>query len=187
MKKETILVVVVALVVGLLAGIIVTSGSKPSVQAPAVGNVPSAPVVNQQQVTILEGIVRNDPKNREAWVQLGNLYFDGNEPVKSVEAYSKALEIKGDDPNILTDQGVMFRKLGWFDKAIENFSKAQEIAPGHKQSLFNMGIVYRYDLQDFGKATETWQKYLDRFPADPASQQVKLELDFLKNHPATPQ
>ncbi len=105
----------------------------------------------------------------------------------AIEAYDKALEIQPNSPNVLTDQGVMFRRLGWFDRAIKNFSKANEIDPSHATSVFNLGIVYRYDLQDFAKAQEAWVKFLELSPSGPGSDRVRQDLEFLRTHPPTTQ
>lgn len=188
MKKETIVFVVIALLVGLLAGIIYSNWRKDSAVQTA-GNVPGAPpaVVNhQKQITMLQGIVAKEPGNRNAWVQLGDNYFDSEQPMKAIEAYGKALEIDSRDPNTLTDQGVMFRRVGWYDKAIANFIKASEIDPNHQQSLYNLGIVYRYDLKDYKKAIEAWEKLLAINPTAAGADQLRKEIDSMKNHLATP-
>ena len=179
MKKETVLLVVVALIIGLLVGIIVSKGGKGPMVAS--GGAPSAPVDYQQNITMLESLVAREPANRNAWVQLGNNYFQSDQPIKSIEAYGKALELDPKDPNVLTDQGVMFRRLGWYDRAIENFNKSQEIDPYHPQSLFNLGVVYRYDLEDFPKAYEAWSRYVQLHPNTPASQQLQPELQALRS------
>jgi len=187
MKKETLFIIGAALVAGILVGVIFSkSGSRaPSGQSSAPPT--AAPAVNvQKDIQILEGIVLKEPGNRNAWVQLGNLFFDADQPMKAVEAYDKALAIDANDPNVLTDQGVMYRRIGWFDKAAENFARANELNPNHHQSLFNLGIVYRYDLQDFAKATEVWEKYLQIIPTPPGADQVRAELEFLKSHPQVP-
>jgi len=190
-NKENLVMMVVALVVGILIGVIGSNlagrtggGSAPAPQAGA----PAASSVNfQQNIKTLQDVVAKDPKNRNAWVELGNNYFDSDQPMQAVEAYGKALELNDQDPNVLTDQGVMFRRLGWYDKAIENFEKAYRIAPDHAQSLFNLGIVYRYDLQDFPKAIQTWEKYLALNPTGPGAEQVRSEMASLKNQPQAPQ
>jgi len=140
----------------------------------------------QQKINELKAIVAGDPKNRQAWVALGNEYFDADQPMESVEAYQKALELNDKDPNVLTDQGVMFRRLGWFDRAIANFSKANQADPNHATSLYNLGITYRYDLQDFPKAQEAWTKFMMVSPNGPGSDRVRQELEFLKTHPPVP-
>ena len=185
MKKETILFAVIALVVGVLVWVIFTNARKDSAVSSSGAPVAAAPAVNaSQQLTMLEGIVAKEPGNRNAWVQLGNAYFDASQPMKSIEAYDKALAIDANDPNVLTDQGVMFRTIGWFDKAVSNFEQANKVDPGHAQSLFNLGIVYRYDLQDFAKAQKTWERYLTINPSGGGAEQVRAELDFIKTHPS---
>ena len=135
---------------------------------------------------MLESLLATDPKNRNAWVELGNTYFDAQMPAKSVEAYAKALELNPNDPNVLTDQGVMFRQLGWFDKAIENFTKANTIDPRHIQSLYNIGIVYRHDLQDYVKATEVWKKYLEINPTGETADRIREEIRQMESQPLIP-
>jgi cytochrome c-type biogenesis protein CcmH/NrfG len=187
MKKESIVYVVIALVVGILIGVIVIN-AKNKVASEATAPLQSAaPAVNyQQQISMLEGIVAKEPQNRNAWVQLGHNYFDSDQPMKAVEAYDKALELGGDDPDVLTDQGVMYRRLGWFDKAISNFEKAAAVAPNHQQSLYNLGIVYRYDLQDFPQAIKAWERYLAINPGGPGAAQVQAEIAALRNSPPLP-
>lgn len=189
MKKETLLFVIVALAAGILIGVITTNLKKDlSSSVPAKQPVPvSAPVVNQQQqISILEGIVVQEPNNRNAWVELGHKFFDSDQPMKAIEAYAKALELNSNDPNILTDQGVMFRRVGWFDKAIKNFENANRIDSNHQQSLYNLGIVYRYDLQDFPKAINVWERLIAIDPDSPGASQIRSELEFLKKHPEIP-
>lgn len=191
MKNDCILVGIVALVAGLIIGWMAGQKSAaPPAAPPAVSQAPVAGQVSmanvQQKIGELKAIVASDPKNRQAWVALGNEYFDSDRPMESVEAYQKALELDDKDPNVLTDQGVMFRRLGWFDRAIANFSKANQVDPTHATSLYNLGITYRYDLQDFAKAQEAWTKFLAVNPSGPGSDRVRQELEFLKTHPPIP-
>ncbi len=190
MSKETILTAAVTLVAGFVIGLLAgqkTSG--PALPAPAGGKVASSPAVNvQQKISELQKIVATEPDNYQAWVTLGNEYFDSNRFMDAIDAYDKALEIKPDSPDVLTDQGVMFKRLGWFDRAIENFEKAQQIDPGHATSVYNLGVIYRYDLQDFAKAQEAWTRFLEINPTGPGSDRVRQELEFLRSHPpATPE
>jgi cytochrome c-type biogenesis protein CcmH/NrfG len=191
MKKETIVFVVVALIIGVLGGVIYSNWQRDTAQPAATGGTPPSaagvPVVNyQQQITTLEGIVARDPENRNAWVQLGNNYFGSDQPIKAIEAYDKALELGPDDPNVLTDQGTMFRRVGWYDRAVSNFQRAAELDPNHVQSRYNLGVVYRYDLQDFPKAIAAWESFLALNPGGNV-EQIRTEVDFMKNHPPMPQ
>jgi len=148
--------------------------------------MPTPKVNVQQKVGELKAIVAKDPNNRQAWVALGNEYFDADQPMDAVEAYQKALDLNAKDANVLTDQGVMFRRLGWFDRAVDNFTRANQADPSHTVSLFNLGITYRYDLQDFAKAQEAWTKFLAVNPNGPGSDRARQELEFFKLHPPSP-
>lgn len=176
MKKESILLAAVALIVGLLGGYLVFSiSSAGKSQQPAAG-IPAgsgSPTDYTTRIAEAEKIVAQDPKNINAWLSLGNDYFDTEQAQKSIHAYGKVLELEPNNPNVLTDQGVMYRKVGWYDKAIANFEKASQLDPKHLQSLFNLGIVYAVDLKDHVKARPYWKKILEIDPNSPVAMQVK--------------
>jgi cytochrome c-type biogenesis protein CcmH/NrfG len=185
-NKENLVFVVAALIVGVLIGVIASNfgGSK---SAPVAGSPQgsAAPPANYQQtIQVLLDVVAKEPGNRNAWVQLGNNYFDSDQPMPAVDAYAKALELDGNDPDVLTDQGVMYRRLGWFDKAIENFEQANKLQPQHSQSLYNLGLVY-LDLKDFDKAAAAWESFLVVNPSGPGADQVRRDLETLRSHPPT--
>jgi tetratricopeptide (TPR) repeat protein len=189
MKKETLLFVVIALLVGILGTILVmgvVNKNKPA-QQPAGGGVPmgaGSPTDYQTRIAEGEKIVAQNPKNYQVWLQLGNDYFDTDQPQKAINAYTRALELEPNNPNnpnILTDQGVMYRKMGWFDKAVANFEKASQLDPKHQQSVYNLGVVYANDLQKPDKAIAAWTRYLQLDALSPQAQQVKGMLEELKS------
>jgi tetratricopeptide (TPR) repeat protein len=176
LKKESILICVVSLVVGFLLGFLIGSSSNVGKSVPATASIPSgagSPTDYSARIAEAEKIVAQDPKNLNAWLSLGNDYFDTEQAQKAIHAYGKALEIEPNNPNVLTDQGVMYRKVGWYDKALVNFEKAQKIDPKHLQSLFNSGVVYAVDLKDHVKARPYWKKILEIDPNSATAMQVK--------------
>ena len=140
--------------------------------------LPSAEV--QARIARLETVVLADPKNHDAWADLGNEYFDSHQAQKAVNAYGKALALKPGNPNILTDQGVMYRQLGQFDKALANFQKANKLDPSHVQSLFNIGVVYANDLNKPDEAAKAWNKVLTVAPGSQQAAQARQMLSQLK-------
>jgi len=152
----------------------------PPAAAPAPSQPGTVPVDANEQVTVLRQVTEQDPKNAQAWVALGNLYFDLQQPQKSVDAYARALQLKPDDPNVLTDQGVMFRALGAFDKAVANFQRAQQIDPRHLQSLFNLGIVYAYDLHESPKAEQAFNALIQMAPQSEQANDARQHLARLR-------
>lgn len=187
MKKENLIFIAVALVVGLLGGFLIFSVSNKSKSASAPQAMPmgsGSPTDYSQRIAEAEKILAQDPKNYQIWVQLGNDYFDTEQPEKAVNAYGKALEIdsnRQDTPNVLTDQGVMYRKMGLFDKAVANFEKASSMDPKHLQSLYNLGVVYTNDLNKIDKAIAAWERYVAIDSMSPQGQQVKSMLEQLKS------
>jgi cytochrome c-type biogenesis protein CcmH/NrfG len=153
------------------------SGAMPGAM-PGAGALPSPEV--QARIARIEAAVLADPKNHDAWVALGNDYFDSHQFQKAVDAYAKALALKPDDPNVLTDQGVMFRNLGQFDRALANFQKSNKLDPAHVQSLFNMGVVYANDLHKPDEAAKAWNKVIATAPGSDQAAQARQMLSQLK-------
>jgi len=203
MKKETvILYVVIALVVGFVGGVTVgilwmTKGAEkvamvqkpqmappgPPVQGPPVQG-PTPPgrdsVEVASQIQTLKEIVKKDPKNLPALVELGNLYFDTDQPKEAIEAYSRYLAVKPDNADVRTDMGIMYRKLGQFDKAIEGFRKAAQSDPKHANSRYNTGLVLLHDKGDMKGAIKAWEDYLKVDPNSERSLRIRAQIEKMK-------
>ena len=177
MKKESLLIAAVALIVGLLGGFLIFSmssvGKSSQQRCQQYRPGPVRPRIMPARIAEAEKIVAREPKNLNAWLSLGNDYFDTEQAQKSIHAYGKVLEIEPNNPNVLTDQGVMYRKVGWYDKALANFEKAQQIDPKHLQSLYNIGVVYAVDMKQPEKSGPIWKKYLQLDPNSPTAMQIK--------------
>lgn len=59
---------------------------------------------------------------------------------EALDAYTKALEFKGNDFNLLFNRGNLFRQVGEFEAAIRDYLKSSELAPKESQALTNCGI-----------------------------------------------
>jgi cytochrome c-type biogenesis protein CcmH/NrfG len=189
LKKETILTAVVALIVGLLGGFLIfnlSTTGRITENAPAIPTGAGSPTDYIRRIAEAEKIVAMDPKNMNAWISLGNDYFDTEQAQKAINAYKMALEIDPNNPNVLTDQGVMYRKVGWYDKALVNFEKAQKLDPQHLQSLYNIGIVYAMDMKQPDKAASIWQKYLKMDSTSSTALQIKEIMRTMKVDVAQP-
>ena len=196
MKKETvILYVVIALVIGFVGGAIVgilwmTKGAEKTAMvqkpqmAPPGTPAPASPARNSievaAQIKTLEDIVKKDPKNLSAWVELGNLYFDSDQPKEAIEAYGHYLAAKPDNPDVRTDMGIMYRKLGQFDRALEEFRKAAQSDPKHANSRYNIGLVLLHDKQDMNGAIKAWEEYLKVDPNSERAQRIRAQIEKMK-------
>jgi cytochrome c-type biogenesis protein CcmH/NrfG len=192
MKKETvILMVVIALLVGFITGATVAilrgkrgvEGSA-MVQKPQMAPSPASPDPSSLEVAskiqTLKDILKKDPKNLPAWMELGNLYFDSNQPKEAIEAYSQYLAIKPDNADVRTDMAIMYRNLGEMDLALEQFQKAAQSDPKHVNSRYNIGIVLLHDKQDVKGAIKAWEDYLKVDPKSERSERVRAQMENLK-------
>ncbi|MBM4306173.1 MAG: tetratricopeptide repeat protein [Deltaproteobacteria bacterium] len=197
MKKETaILFIVIAFLVGFIAGATVailkgTKGvekvatvQKPQMalpQAPPPGSDPTPdPAELNLKIQSLKDIIKKDPKNLPALVELGNLYFDSRQPKEAIEAYSQYLSVKPDNADVRTDMGIMYRALGDFNRAIEEFQKAAQSDPKHINSRYNIGIVLLHDKQDVKGAIKAWEEYLKVDTNSERANRLRAQLDRMK-------
>ncbi len=205
MKRETlILVIVVAFLAGFVSGatvaILKVKGGGPGVAArqkpqmasqmppqmgPQVAPTPAAPGPPPAEVSAkiqaLKDATKKDPKNLAAWQELGNLYFDSDQPKEAINAYKQYLAVKPDNPDVRTDLGIMLRKTGEFDRALGEFRKAAQIDPKHVNSRYNLGLVLLHDKQDIKGAIQAWEEYLK--VEDPKSERavrMKAQIEKMK-------
>jgi tetratricopeptide (TPR) repeat protein len=111
---------------------------------------------------------------------LGNLYFDSGQPKEAIEAYHQYLAVKPDNSDVRTDMGIMYRALGEFDRAIEEFKKVAQSDPKHVNSRYNIGIVLLHDKGDIKGAIKAWEEYLKVDPKGEKAERVRAQIENLK-------
>jgi tetratricopeptide (TPR) repeat protein len=181
---------------GLLIGYFVGSAHLFDPEVPAPAAAPAAPIPGagaqlaaQQRVLNEEAALAQDPRNAQGWVALGNDYFDLNLFQKAVDAYGKALTLAPEQagaPAVLTDQGVMYRKLGQFDQAISNFKKASKLDPRFGPSQYNLGIVYAQDKHDAKAALAAFNRAIEVAPGSPTAEQARKAMAEMQAAGAKP-
>lgn len=171
-KKDTMLIVgIVAFAIGFFGGVVLTvyktrTGERVQTAAPA----PQAQTVQDNRTELaakifeLERKTAQSPDDVEAWVQLGNLYFDTDNYAKAISAYERSLEMDPKNPNVLTDLGVMYRRSGQPVEAVKAFDRAIQADPRHETSRFNKGVVLMHDLKDVEGAVKAWEGLVELNP-----------------------
>ncbi len=189
MKKESVfLFVALAFVVGVVVGVTMTVlyEDKPPAMPASVkppGSTAGPQTVNaeaQKQISILESIVKQDPKNLKALLELGNLYFDNDQFDPAIRAYSRALEIDPKNADVRTDMGIMFRKKGDFDRAVAEFRRAAADDPKHVNSRYNLGVVLLHDKGDMKGAIQAWEEFLKVEPTGPRAENIRKQIGKMK-------
>lgn len=148
---------------------------------PPAPQVPSAdPMQVASKIQALKDLLKKEPRNLSALVELGNLYFDIDQPREAIEAYSKYLAIGPDNPDVRSDMGIMYRKLGDFDRAIQEFRRAAQSNPKHINSWYNLGIVLLHDKQDIKGAIKAFEEYLRVESKGERAEKIKDQLEKLR-------
>ena len=88
-----------------------------------------------EELARLEAVVEKEPRNLQALIALGNLYFDSGQPAKAIDAYGRALAIDPRNPDVRTDLGIMYRAVKNYDKAVKEFREAARLDPKHKTAV----------------------------------------------------
>jgi len=148
--------------------------SAPSSPVPA-GNTASggahqAAPLDEAKVKSLQTIIKSDPKNAGAYVQLGNTYFDAERYSDAVKWYEEGVKLDPKNPDATTDLGVSYYYSGRTDDALKQFETSLTLNPKHANTLFNKGIVLAFGKRDLQGATAAWQKVVQLAPGTPEAQ-----------------
>jgi len=153
---------------------------QPPVGQPGQGPLGSGPIQGFDKVKMLQDVVAKDPKNMNAWIELGNILMDSKKYAEAVEPYQKALEIDPKNVDVRVDMGTCMRGSGKPDMAIKEYKKALEYNPNHINANKNMAVVLAYDLKDGKQAVKYFEKALSLAPNAPDAAAIKAEIDKLK-------
>jgi cytochrome c-type biogenesis protein CcmH/NrfG len=145
---------------------------------------PQAAPIDPARVQALEGVAAQNPKDAQPRVQLGNMFFDGEQYPQAITWYEQALALNPSDANVSTDLGVAYYYTNQPDRALKQFDHSLSIDPKHVKTLLNVGIVRAFGKQDLAGAGRAWQQVVDLAPNSPEGQAAKKGLEGIKSaHP----
>lgn len=166
-KRSTLVVaILVAFAFGLFAGLLTFSimgegaggqrSAATGVAPQGRGNMSAS--LGSPELAALRQAVQNDKTDVQAWNHLGHWYYDNNMPKEAISAYENSLILRPDDPDVITDLGIMYRNVHEHEKALELFQEAARLNPKHVQSRFNIGVVLYFDLQRHDEGLKAWEE-----------------------------
>ena len=175
MKSESIAYVIAGICFGIILGWVigtqqarrpaaVASATTTSAQPAAGATAPQqAPRLDEGRVQALNTILQSDPKNVNATIQLGNVYFDAERWDDAAKWYEKALELDPKNADASTDLGVSYYYSNKPDQALAQFGK-----------------------QDLKAAATEWQKVVELAPDSPEGQAARRALEGIASAHANP-
>ena len=187
-KKIAYLSILLAFIAGIVVGVVLTVLHEEKTPLPQGGSMPPSkasppsptPSDLSKQIEALRAILKEDPKNLKALIEIGNAYFDTDQVEKAIDAYTKALEIDPKNADVRTDMGIMYRKKGDFDRAVAEFKKAAQTDPAHVNSRYNLGVVLLHDKGDIKGAVAAWEDYLKVEPTGPRSENIRAQMGKMR-------
>ena len=190
MHKESFVMGVAGVLLGLLGGWIIGSQQGPGSPAPAppvaqAASAPAAqqaaaPAVDENRAAQLISQAKAEPRNAAVRAQLGNLYFDGERFDEAARWYVAALELNPNDVNVSTDLGIAYYYTNQPDRALAQFERSLAIDPRHSKTLLNVGVVRAWGKQDLDGAAKAWQRVIDVAPNSEEAARAKQGLEGIR-------
>ncbi len=145
-------------------------------EAPPAGEGETIDLNALSQIENYKKILKKDPNNLQALINIGNLYFDTRQDLLAIEHYRKALDLDPRNVNVRTDMAVCIRRTGNPDRAVEELKKAISMDPRHAQSRYNLGIILIHDKNDAEGGIRAWEALLENVPNYPYRDSLKSEI-----------
>jgi len=148
---------------------------------PQATNQPAAgatqpPALDEAKVQGLLTIIKSDPKNAGAHIQLANAYFDAERWADAIKWYEASLKLDPKNVDASTDLGVSYYYSSRTDDALKQFDYSLKLNPTHTKTLLNQGIVLAFGKRDLKGATDAWQKVVQLAPDSPEAAAAKQGL-----------
>lgn len=191
MKRDQFLFLIGGLAFGILIGLgsyhaihstpaldptLPNEGAAQTPRAPAQSGGPNAaggaPMV--ARVNELKRMLQETPDDVRVLRALADIHYDAAMWPQAAGYYERAAEL---EPNadVLTDLGVCYRGMREFDRALEAFARANELDPGHWQSLYNTVIVAAHDVGRFDLAEQVLATMAALDPRPPGLDQARID------------
>ena len=117
----------------------------------------------EQSIKALTHAVDLNPKQADAYNNLGVFYDEMNEPSKSIEALNKAIAFDSIPDGAYYNLGNTYAHITKYPEAIEWYKKALELNPKNVDAVNNIGNSYAA-MQDYKNAIIWFRKVLEMDP-----------------------
>ncbi len=124
---------------------------------------PTVDLNKLKEINNLEEVVKNNPENHEALLNLAHMQNDNGFYDKAVIKYEEYLKLHPENADVIVDLGVCYFELKKYEKSISVIESALKINPTHQIAHFNLGIV-NLSNGNINKAKEWWGKARDLDP-----------------------
>ena len=117
-------------------------------------------------------------------VNRGMIAIQNSDYAQAIREFQVAAAYKPDLADTQIYMGRTYEMMDKTEEAITAYKRASQIDPRHVQSLYNLGVVYAFDLKDAKRAAEAWNRVVQVAPASPQAAEARKLLDEMKQAPA---
>ena len=107
--------------------------------------------------------IQLNPQYSNAYINLGNVYYEKHIPDKAIQLYEKAIELNPQNAPAYENMGNAYADKGNLDKAIQLYEKAIDLNPQDSGAYFNLGVTYG-EKGNLDKAIELYEKVIELNP-----------------------
>jgi cytochrome c-type biogenesis protein CcmH/NrfG len=201
--KQVYALAAVCLLIGLAVGYLFRGSKSPAVPVPAPANAMQASgnagaaahaglggpsVMGGEQPTLdqmkqmadkkaepLLAQLKDDPKNADLLINLGNIYYSTHQFKTAAEYYGKSLDVKPKNVGIRTQMASCLYYLGDVDGSLQQLTQATIDDPKDANSLFNLGMIRWRGKKDSKGALAAWAQLLKANPELDPSRKAQVQ------------
>ncbi len=112
---------------------------------------------------VYRGITDRAPETSAAWLGLGRVLLDDEQPIEALRALDRARALLPTDPAIWVDLGTALRRLDRTDDAIRALQQAATLSPDPVPAIHAIAATFR-SVGRVSEAVDTLRDGLARFP-----------------------
>ncbi|MGB9232883.1 MAG: tetratricopeptide repeat protein [Terriglobales bacterium] len=119
--------------------------------------------------------LKDDPKNADLLIQIGQVYFSTHQFKEAADYFAKSLEVKPKNIPIRTLMASCLYYNGDVDGALQQLGQATTDDPKDANSLFNLGMIRWQGKKDAKGALAAWGQLLRNNPQLEPNKKAQVE------------
>jgi tetratricopeptide (TPR) repeat protein len=131
-----------------------------------------------QAIEAYDRCVDVDPRNADALLNCGTLYYEDGDFEKAADYFGRALAVQQDSPLAHFNLGSVLEEMGKLDEARRHLRQAVLLDPNYSDAHYNLAFVCE-KLHAFSEAHEHWRAYIQLDPVGPWSAYARQRLAAL--------
>jgi cytochrome c-type biogenesis protein CcmH/NrfG len=173
---------IIGLGIGVVALVlIITLRGNGGAPAAALPSTEQTPVFDQARADQLQAALQQDPNNKDALFELGELNFDAQRNEEAISIFTRLVGLDPSNKHAMTDIGTANFNLGNPAEAKTWWQKVLTLDPNDVQAHYNMGFLYaNVEPRDLQAAVNEWETVIRLDPTSDLARTAKVHVDGMK-------